>query len=362
MAARGWKRRLAKGREYRQSLLEHGLNGLDVMCRLLPILSRPAHMHLTESEGRILQVAILAHDVGKETDDFQEYLKGQRRSASHIDPERTRQVVPAVCEALGFDDISLDVMRVIEDCINTHHPSPASVLRGIVHGSSRWWVLAQVVMAVDHLCSAADLRDARDELGRGFLKTSVQASYHQLVMRGVSTTLLHQAAQEAFAAAGWTPLLCFTNGTLYVADGSTTAQAPSIDDIAAQLQDTVGSLLSERDLREIVVGSPIASMLPKPELVDFSLVHAYLSVATRRARRGVFIKKSAAERIKVVKRYLEFSSRASEDMTEDLVARESARIDAAQPEGVVFKVFKALTAQELLGHEESGRVCAAYDE
>ncbi|MCC6177390.1 MAG: hypothetical protein IT305_18990 [Chloroflexi bacterium] len=331
------------------------------MCRLLPIVSRPAQMHLTESEGRILQVAILAHDVGKEVDEFQEYLAGRRRSASHIDRERTRQVVPAVCEGLGFDDLTSDVMLVVEDCINAHHPSPASVLRGIMHGSSRWWILAQVVMAVDHLCSAADLHAARDELSRGFLRTAVQASYHQVVMRGVATTLLHQAAQEAFVSSGWTPLLCFANGTLYVADGTSSVQVPSTNDIEAQLQQEIGRLLSGRDLQGIIVGSPIASMLPKPELVDFAKVDSYLTVAGTRVRRGTFAKKKVDDRRKVVATYLDASGRSAESLTDDLLSRETARIDAAQPEMVIFKLFKALSSTAIIGKEASDEVAVSYD-
>ena len=361
MAARGWKRKLAKGQRYRQSLFEHGINGLDAMLRLLPILSRPEHMHLSQEEGRILQAAVLAHDVGKEAEQFQEYLSDRRTSASHIDPERTRQAVPEVCDALGFGPIGPDVLRVIESCINAHHPSPATVFRGMLQGSDRWWPLARVVMAVDHFCSAADLLDAREALDRGFLGPFVLTSYHQVVMRGVSTTLLHQAAQEAFSADGWTPLLCFANGTLYVTDGASSASPPSLEKIAAHLQQTVSRRLAERDLSQIIVGSPIASILPKPELVDFASVGSYLTVAGTRVRRGTFAKKKPDDRKRVIAAYLDFAGRAEEAMTDDLLARETARIDAAQPEMVIFKLFKALTSPAVMGKGVTDTAATAYD-
>ena len=71
MAARGWRGKLAKSREYEQSLLEHSLIELDVLLELLPILASARHYGLSEKEQRILTVAVLAHDVGKETGAWQ---------------------------------------------------------------------------------------------------------------------------------------------------------------------------------------------------------------------------------------------------------------------------------------------------
>lgn len=42
IAERGWRSKLAKCRQYEQSLLEHSLIELDVLFELLPILACPA--------------------------------------------------------------------------------------------------------------------------------------------------------------------------------------------------------------------------------------------------------------------------------------------------------------------------------
>lgn len=362
MESRGWRQKLAKEKQYQQTLFEHSLNELDVTLRLLSILARRKHMHLSLDEQRVLQAAVLAHDVGKETDDFQEYIAGRLKHASHIDPDRTRRAVPEVCEALGFGDVAPNVIQVIESCINVHHPSPAGTMRGVLEGMDRWWPLARVVMAVDHVCSAAGLLDAREALERDMIGQFVRVSYHQVAVRGVSTTLLHRAAEEAFEEAGWIPLLCFANGTLYVADGAAMVSPPSTEDITARLRQGIDRLLSERDLSGIVVGSPIASILPKPELLDFTKTKSYLTVASKRVRRGTFIKKKMEDRRRVVSSYLNLVGRTDEPLTDDVIAREAARIDAAQPEMVVFKLFKALTSQTVLGNEGAATAAAAYDE
>ncbi len=79
MQARGWKGKLAKRRSFEQSLFEHSLIELDVLLELLPILETYG---LSETEKKILAVAVLAHDAGKETDAWQAYIRDPRPSRS----------------------------------------------------------------------------------------------------------------------------------------------------------------------------------------------------------------------------------------------------------------------------------------
>ena len=102
MHARGWRAKLAKSRSG-QSLFEHSLVEVDVLLELQPILADARHYGLTESEGNILAVAALVHDMGKETDEWQRYVRASSpaRWVSHVSPELLRDVVPEVCKALG---------------------------------------------------------------------------------------------------------------------------------------------------------------------------------------------------------------------------------------------------------------------
>jgi hypothetical protein len=84
MLARGWKQKLAKRRDFEQSLFEHSLVELDVFLELYPILASPQHYGLSEIEQTGLATAILVHDVGKETEAWQTYIRGEGPSVPHV--------------------------------------------------------------------------------------------------------------------------------------------------------------------------------------------------------------------------------------------------------------------------------------
>ncbi len=121
MQARGWKEKLAKRRGYEQSLFEHSLIELDVLLELLPILGSPRHYSLSENEEAVLVIAVLAHDIGKETDAWQVYIRDPRpdRWVPDILPELTRAVIPEVCATLGFSKQGEAVERIMAHCVNS---------------------------------------------------------------------------------------------------------------------------------------------------------------------------------------------------------------------------------------------------
>lgn len=156
MQARGWKGKLAKRRGFEQSLFEHSLIELDVLLEMLPILETPRHYGLSETEKKVLAVAVLAHDAGKETDAWQAYIRDPRSSrwVPHVIPELTRAVVPELCAALGFDDLGEPVQRVMAHCAEFHHSKPGRSDGAIVEamltgGSDRFLTLAHLVRGID---------------------------------------------------------------------------------------------------------------------------------------------------------------------------------------------------------------------
>src|ERR1039458_7905105 len=92
MHARGWRSKLAKSRSG-QSLFEHSLVEVDVLIELQPILAEVRHYGLTEAEGSILAVAALVHDSGKETDDWQRYVRASSPAkwVSHVNSDLDRK-------------------------------------------------------------------------------------------------------------------------------------------------------------------------------------------------------------------------------------------------------------------------------
>jgi len=126
MIARGWRRKLAKGRPHEQSLFEHSLIELEVLLELLPILERPRHYGLIEEEQKILVVAVLVHDLGKEPDAWQAYVSNPSpdRWVPHVIPELTRALVPELCGALELEDLGEPVQRIMAHCAEFHHSRP----------------------------------------------------------------------------------------------------------------------------------------------------------------------------------------------------------------------------------------------
>lgn len=362
MIDRGWKRKLAKKGEYEQSLFEHSLGELDVISRLAPILAAPEHLNLSDLDIEVLKVAALAHDAGKETNEWQAYLmKRSPQHTSHIDIALTKALAPEICSALGYDDLTEDSVKVIENCINTHHPSQAGLIAGILQGSGRWTLLARLIRAVDHLCSAAGLFEAISAFEWDILGEHFTASHHLAAILGVSTTLLHKAAEDEFAAAGWIPLLCFSAGTLYVCDGARQVATPPSWKIESRLCDQIGSALASRDLAQLMVGSPTANILPKPELFDYKKNREYLEVAAHRINRNRFIKKKLADRKKVVSSYLGYRNEPFTQLSDEVIEQQSLRIDAAQPEMMVFKFFKAMMSTELVGEAGVAKARDLYE-
>lgn len=294
MQARGWRHKLAKRRGYEQSLFEHSLIELDVLIELFPILAEPKHYGLSEAEKKILAVAVLVHDVGKETEAWQAYIRDPKPDlwVSHVTSELTRMVVPGLCTALGLEELGEPVQRIMAHCAEFHHSQPgrsdgAIMEAMLTDGSNRFLTLAYLVKALDHLCSAASAAEAEDAVvGDPALSRHLKVARHEVLMRGVSTTFLHRAAQTAFQQRGWKPLLYFSTATVYAADPNEALTEPTAEEIRAALKKEIDAAIAG-DVTRLMVGSPTGNILPKPDLFSFpesrSIFRAPPPKSTRRA-------------------------------------------------------------------------------
>lgn len=356
MAARGWKRRVAKRRQYEQSLFEHTLVELDVALQFLPILRQPCHFDLSPEEERVLLVSLVAHDVGKEKLDWQEYIFGRRPFVSDVDPALTRDVLPELCAVFGLGGLDEQVMAVIENCVSLHmrhERHDSNVVLAVLQGTSRWYTLANLVYHIDNTCSAKGVFEAKAALEHSLLGKHLKVAYHQVAIRGVSTTALHRAALEAFEEAGWTPLLHFSDASLYACSATQPGEVPTrsrIEHLLALVLDEA----SAREVKQIMVGSSTASILPKPELFDYREADEYLRIAAGKVHRTSFGKVPLDDfngrkgRRRTIADYRRLKG-VEEPLDARIIERETERISSAYPEIEVLCFFKAMMSSNLVG-------------
>jgi hypothetical protein len=365
--ARGWRQKLAKQRIYEQSLLEHSLIEVDVLLELLPILSSPRHYNLSDAEQKILLVAALVHDVGKETEEWQAYIRNPQsgRWVSHIVPELTRSVTPTLCAVLGFESLGEPVQRIMAHCAEFHHSRPGrsdgAILEAMFSGGSdRFLTLASLVKAVDHFCSAASAAEATEAVEHDpALGQHLRVTRHEVMVRGVSSTFLHHAAQAAFHQRGWRPLLYFSKATVYGADPGDHPVAPMAGEIQEFLREELDTAIA-RDVTALMVGSPVGNILPKPHLFSFREARSYLRAAGEKIGRRSFASAYQRERKRVedrgtpgprtgksklkadvIKEYWQYVGKDSKPYSEQMDC-DAGRISAAHPEMIVFKFFRAM--------------------
>ncbi|MFZ5631595.1 MAG: hypothetical protein ACOY40_01985 [Bacillota bacterium] len=355
MIERGWRGLLAKSGSYQQSLFEHAICELDVLLQLLPILNLPEHYDFKSEEEQILIVSVIAHDVGKETKEFQDYIKGfSQEKTMHIIPELTRKVVPEICEVLGFTNLQKQHLhRIIENCINLHMSrsrTDANLIISTLQGTGRWKTLADIVSTLDNFCSAKGILAALNVLEQSNLSMHLNFAYHQVVLRGVSTVFLHKAAVDSFIDKGWNPLIFFSEGTIYAASATKEIYEPAREVIENRLLKLIEEITG-KDVSSLMMGSPVGNIMPKPELFDHNEAKKYLKIASTKIKRGSFKRKKYEDKIKVVKSYLKLIEPMTKEISQETVNRISEIIDSAQPEMITFKFFKAMMGEDLVGRE-----------
>lgn len=384
MLNRDWKRKTAKRKQFEQSLFDHTLIELDALITLLPLLRETFVPPLTEQEEQVLLASVVVHDVGKELDEWQEYVHGRHEFLSDVNRKLAEEVIPQLTTFLGFTGSAETLSGVLLHMRGER--TPAKMMDRVLFGShtnQRWKTLTDIVDAVDNLCSAKGLFTGLQCLEKkGCLSNHLRTSYHLVQIRGVSTTLLHRAAINAFTKRGWNPLLHYSNGTIYVTSSATERQEPTVVEIEARLAEVVKEAMGSNFANSVVTTDFRASPLPKPDFFDYRELKYYLQVAAKRTNRANFQKKPESARREVVGKYLIFMENLSSsqgdpkfaiaesdkkwregycpDIDAETLALQTARIGIAQPEMCIFKFFKAALADELLGKEVTAEAQEAY--
>jgi hypothetical protein len=380
MLDRGWKEKTAKRKLFEQTLFDHTVVELDALLVLMPLLRPTFSPPLTEQEEEILVASVIAHDVGKELLEWQEYVLGRRAFLSDVNQKLAEEVVPQLASRLGFKGVDEMLSGVLLHM--KYERTPAKVMDRVLfgkHTNERWKTLADLVDAVDNLCSAkglfAGLQYLEERSGFG---SHIRTSYHLVQLRGVSTTLVHRAAIDTFAASGWSPLLHYSNGSIYVASATAQIAEPTTDAIKTRLAENVKAALPE-NMSKLLVGSPLETMIPKVDLFDYRDLRTCLRVAARRVNRARFRKKPDSARREVIGKYLlllenlkrdiksaatksekDWKEKRRPDIDSHILAGQTERIGIAHPEMCIFKLFKAALAPELVGDKITPEAKKAY--
>jgi hypothetical protein len=360
MLKRNWKQKTGKLRYFNQSLFDHTLVVLDALIALLPVLRATFVPPLTEEEEQVLLAGVIAHDVGKELDEWQSYVLGQRGFLSDVNRHLAEEVVPQLASLLGFTAIKETLTGVLMHM--SHERTPAKMIERVLfgeHTNERWKTLGDVIAEVDNLGSAKGLFEGLRCLEeRSCFSRHIRSAYHLVQLRGVSTTLLHRAAIDAFIEKGWSPVLHYSNGTIYAASAMAEVNEPATAEIEERLAASIKATFPE-NMAGLIVGNPLQTMIPKVDLFDYHDLRACLHTAARRVNRANFPKKPEGARRKVVGDYRKLKGNNA-PITEENLVYETARIGTAHPEMCIFKFFKAALDPDLLGSKVTPEAQEAY--
>jgi len=360
---RDWQRKIAKQREFEQTLFNHSITCLDAILSLLKIISMPNHFDFSEDEQKTLVVATLAHDIGKESNDWQKYVLGIGNYVSHINKDITNESLKKLAELFGIKDITSTM-----DAINLHmskERTKGNVLHSLIAGNhltDRWKLLIDIVNSVDNLSSANGLFAALDILEKPAsccFSDHIRTSYHLIQIRGVSSCLLHRASLDSFIEKGWQPFIHFSNGTIFIADSTVSIDNPSVNQIKSKLEKLIEDQVLSNDLTRTVVAKGIArgnSPIPTPEFFDYRKLPEYLNIAANLGSKGSNKYAKDFEKDKIngtsfvkdrVEKYFK-EANITDNLADEHIEKYSQMISLSQPEVRIFKFFKAAFSEDVL--------------
>jgi hypothetical protein len=367
MLDRNWHQLMGKLGSYTQSLYHHTAAQINFLLALRALLCGGSGLSLTEDQFLAVFAGSLCHDAGKEDPEWQRALLRGAKLPHHVDEKRAHEAAIDWAQRLGLSERPGFVSTVVA-AICLHHKATqgaASTLDQLLRGGQtdpRWRELADLVEATDKISSTADVAEAAEIAGKWFGKgiplAKLAVTFHEVqVLRGVSTTLVHRACQEAHVEAGWTPAMHFADGTLYFSLTGSGAAITELD-VRSKLIPLFARLLSGADLAQQVVGNLHGGEpMPRPELFDPSQFSAYLKVAASRNKPANFRKKHkkadgsfSDEFLKYLAKYRGFFCTASDHDDSGTLFE---RFVMAVPLDSMFRFFKeAVLGDKVISEED----------
>ena len=225
---RGWLRKLAKTID-EQSLLSHSLTEYYAASKFASFVGV-----LSPLELEILKYAALLHDVGKESDEWQEKASGVKSVRDKLPMHLpSLEKVMEVLKILGKPEESF--AQAVWVVIVLSHPGigepiaagkvQSNLLKKEEYRSVRFDLLSDIANLIDSCSSTNEPEEAVSAFKSGKFShlwaqppagLGITAEYHRVTKtRGVLTYLIHKAVETTYAEQGFIPFLVYATGTFY---------------------------------------------------------------------------------------------------------------------------------------------------
>lgn len=386
LRGRNWHQKIGKTSPYAQTLLEHSLLTYDVVEKLLDLLKEKRIF--SDEEEKILLISSVIHDVGKEKSEWQNAVRESKTPPKHIDDVLTQEMVDQLTDIFNIKDKNtiIDAVKFHMSAVKTNGNIISSIISE--HKTNKWKDISDVVDSIDNLVSCGTILEAFSLLtdtARFGLSKYFYSTYHQINIRGVSSTFLHNACQQTYEGKGWTPILYFPEGTVYIGleqSGKSTHSEIS-NKLQALIKDNIKSDVKNQVVPRIIMDN---KAIPMPELFDNNEYGIYLEKVRGRKNPSdfqKFLKNPTLENKKILESYScsliwhekedIFSKNRLKNENENRIKelenattvndlkKYSQDIIDCQDEVAMFKFFKASIDKEIWGIDIQEKVKPIYN-
>lgn len=210
-----WDRLLGKARNGRQSLMQHSFMGVQFAISLI----ENELIALSDREQQALLLAIACHDAGKESEEFQEKLRGAKNLvADDTDVKLSVERSKEIAERLDWTFPQKTIEGLVRHHMKHHNKVGEHTVTRINNPELEdWGFLAQLLYDIDKMISAHTPQSGFHSFQRSsYLSQLLSCTYHSIQLRGVSSVQLHRAIQITHQDNSWIPVLHFPMGTIYL--------------------------------------------------------------------------------------------------------------------------------------------------
>ncbi len=272
--SRGWDKKVAKwGKTGVSSLLAHSLTVVGITNKLIDIIN-----DFSESDRNVAIATSFFHDMLKEDRSSKEKIEKSKRLMDKLYTGEDYQDIKNILGEIGFSedeikqvigilpDGSIQGIEHLEGLLSKKNTKDNPEVRRLVHD------VADVLASKKSIDEFSDLGVLEESLSH----YNLDLTFHKVsVIRGVLTSLLHKTFHHIYEEAGYTPVLFYPEGTVYI--GLKGAEEPDFtyvkDRYWKYLKDYLEDVSEIRSLGQESIGRVNATPIESPSF-------AYLNEST----------------------------------------------------------------------------------